>query len=95
VQFEYDPDKSVANLLKHGIDFEEAKELWNNVTVTIPSTSELEEPRWLVIGTIQGKHWTAVIADRNPATRLISLRRSRKEERQLYEKNCKNYSEGT
>ena len=95
MEFEYDPHKSAANLLKHGIDFEEAKELWNKPVVTIPSTSDVEEPRWLVIGSIHGEPCTAITADRNPITRIISVRRSRKAERQLYEKTYKNYSEGT
>ena len=94
MEFEYDPHKSAANLLKHGIDFEEAKEIWNNVVVTIPSNSEVDEQRWLVIGRIQGTYWTAIVADRNPTTRIISVRRSRKAEIQVYEKTRKNQSEG-
>ena len=93
--FEYDPTKSAANYLKHGIDFDEAKELWKNVVLTIPSSSHVEEARWLVIGRIRGKHWTAIIADRNFAKRIISVRRSRKLERELYEKSCKDHSQRT
>ncbi len=45
----------------------------------------MDEPRCLVIGMIGGKHWSAVIIDRNDNIRLISVRRSRTEEVELYE----------
>jgi hypothetical protein len=94
VEFTYDPDKSLANLLKHSIDFEQAQELWNNRTVIIPS-KHVDEPRSLVIGRIEGLHWTAITAEREGTTRIISVRRSRKDERQLYEEKCKDHDEGT
>ena len=95
MNFAYDLHKSAANLLKHGIDFEEAKELWNNRTVSVPSTADLEEPRWLVMGRIRGLNWTAIVARRSETTRLISVRRSRKNESQFYEEKCKDHNEGT
>ncbi len=45
----------------------------------------LDEPHYLVIGLIEGKHWSAVITYRNDNIRLISVRRSRTEEVLLYE----------
>lgn len=44
-----------------------------------------DEPRYLVIGLIAGKYWSAVITYRGGNTRLISVRRSRTEEIALYE----------
>jgi len=38
-----------------------------------------------VIGKIAGKPWTAVVTDRGSALRLISVRRARKKEAQIYE----------
>ena len=85
MSFEYDPDKSAANKSKHGIDFDEAQALWDDPErVEIPAR-EMDEPRYLVIGMIAGKHWSAVITYRSEAIRLISVRRSRKEEVELYE----------
>lgn len=75
--FEYDPAKSARNRLKHGIDFEEAKRLWEGMVVTVPSLGEYGELRYVAIGTIDGKHWTAVITLREGRVRIISVRRSR------------------
>ncbi len=83
--FEYDQDKSAANKAKHGIDFEEAQALWDDpVMVEIPARV-VDEPRWVVIGRIGAKHWSAVITRRANNIRLISVRRSRDEEVDLYE----------
>lgn len=83
--FEYDDDKSQANLAKHGIDFQDAQALWKDPNLLeIQATSE-DEPRFLTIGLIGSKHWSAVITYRNGAIRLISVRRSRKREVELYE----------
>ncbi len=46
---------------------------------------DLDEPRFLVIGKIADKHWSAVITYRGENTRIISVRRSRDEEIELYE----------
>lgn len=83
--FEFDETKSQANLLKHGIDFVDAQALWNDPRLLeIPAKTE-DESRYLMIGLINGKHWSAVITYRNTNIRLISVRRSRPEEVTLYE----------
>jgi uncharacterized DUF497 family protein len=85
MKFEYDPEKSAENKRKHGIDFEEAQALWeDSALVEIPARTS-EEPRWLVIGVIGQKHWSAVVTRRDENIRLISVRRSRKEEVRIYE----------
>ncbi len=70
---------------KHGIDFEEAQELWSDPAVVEIPARVTDEPRWVVIGKIGEKHWSAVITRRNENIRLISVRRSRDEEVELYE----------
>jgi len=85
MRFEFDPNKSLANLLKHGIDFDVAQNLWNDPDLLEIPAKTTDEPRSLVIGKIDGKHWSAVITDRNQIIRLISVRRSRPEEIALYE----------
>ncbi|HBA66190.1 MAG TPA: toxin [Methylococcaceae bacterium] len=83
--FEYDDDKSQANLEKHGIDFHAARKLWDDPDLLeFPAKSD-NEPRFLVIGRIATKHWSAVVTYRNKKVRLISVRRSRKKEVELYE----------
>ena len=83
--FEYDPGKSADNKRKHGIDFETAQRLWADAgLVEIPARTT-DEPRWLLIGKIDDKHWSAVITRRADNVRLISVRRSRDEEVAIYE----------
>jgi len=83
--FEFDDRKSRANLSKHGINFLDAQLLWNDPNLLeIPAKTE-DEARYLVIGKIDGKLWSAVITYRGTNIRLISVRRSRNEEAILYE----------
>lgn len=83
--FEFDESKSQANLSKHGINFIDAQLLWNDpMLLEIPAKTE-DEPRFLVIGLIDGKHWSAIFTYRGKNIRLISVRRSRTEEVTLYE----------
>lgn len=85
VEFEFDHDKSGANREKHGIDFVEAQSLWRDpLRIEIPARTE-DEPRWLVIGRVGGKHWSAVVTYRGERIRIISVRRSRNEEVDIYE----------
>ena len=85
MDFEFDPAKSASNLTKHGIDFTEVQALWQDVIrVEIPARTT-DEPRWLVIGQIEGKHWSVVVTYRDQRIRIISARRSRREEVALYE----------
>jgi uncharacterized DUF497 family protein len=83
--FEFDETKSQANHLKHGINFIDAQDLWNDPRLLeIPAKTE-DEPRYLIIGMIDEKIWSAVITYRGVNVRLISVRRSRIEEVVLYE----------
>jgi uncharacterized protein len=83
--FEYDPDKSAENRRKHGLDFEEAQALWaDSALVEIPARVT-DEPRWVLIGKIEQKHWSAVVTRRGDNVRIISVRRSRHEEVAIYE----------
>ena len=83
--FEYDEHKSAANKDKHGIDFEEAQELWRDADLLEIPARTADEPRWVVVGKLGGKHWSAVITRRGGNVRLISVRRSREEEVKVYE----------
>jgi uncharacterized DUF497 family protein len=83
--FEFDERKSQANKKKHGIDFTEAQELWSDPDLIEIPAKTVDEPRFLAIGRIRGKHWSAVITHRGVRIRLISVRRSRTEEVALYE----------
>lgn len=87
MEFKFDPNKSASNKAKHGIDFAEAQELWNDPHLLVIEAHSTDEPRFLLIGTIRGKHWSAVVTYRGNKVRIISVRRSRKEEVELYEES--------
>ncbi len=84
--FEFDPDKSAANRAKHGIDFEAAQMLWIDDDRIEADARSNTEPRIAVIGLIEGKHWTAFITVRGEAIRIISVRRSRNDEVEEYDR---------
>ena len=85
MEFEYDEVKSKGNKEKHGIDFVEAQLLWDDPDrMEIPAKTE-DELRYVVIGKIGENHWSAIVTFRENRIRIISARRSRKEEIEFYE----------
>lgn len=85
ISFEFDETKSRTNLEKHGIDFIEAQSLWNDFDLVEIPVNTLDEPRYLIIAKHAGKHWSGVITYRDQNIRIISVRRSRKQEVEYYE----------
>ena len=85
ISFEFDQIRSISNLEKHGIDFVQAQKLWNDPDLLEIPAKTSDEPRFLLIGQINQKHWSAIITYRQSNIRIISVRRSRKEEVDLYE----------
>ena len=85
MKFEYDSTKSKSNKQKHGIDFNEAQTLWEDIDLLEIQAKEMNEPRFLVIGKIADKHWSGIITYRGENIRIISVRRARDEEITLYE----------
>ncbi|PFG10756.1 MULTISPECIES: BrnT family toxin [unclassified Marinobacter] len=84
-EFEFDDHKSKANLEKHGIDFESARTLWEDPYLLEVRAKAMDEERFLLVGRIGEKHWSAVVTYRGRRIRMISVRRSRKKEVELYE----------
>ena len=85
VEFEFDPQKSEINKTKHGIDFVDAQALWKSKIVYLGAKDALEK-RYLVIGTINHEHWSAIITYRGARIRIISVRKSTPVEINTYEK---------
>ncbi len=85
MEFEFDPRKSDSNKQKHGIDFYEAQALWDDPDLIEIPVKTIDEPRYVVIGKRTEKHWSGVITYRVEKIRIISVRRSRKEEVEIYE----------
>ncbi len=83
--FEYDPAKSRTNKIKHGIDFEEAQALWADAdSIRLAARSDTE-PRFVAVGLINGRFWSAFFTYRDKAIRIISARRAREKEIAAYE----------
>ncbi len=85
MNFEYDKNKSDMNSLKHGINFIEAQKLWLDEKLIEVELSFPDETRWMCVGKISSKHYSAFITYRADTTRIISVRRSRKKEIFNYE----------
>ncbi|MGI9318152.1 MAG: BrnT family toxin [bacterium] len=85
LSFEFDSRKSNSNLKKHGIDFVEAQLLWLDPNLLEIPAKTIDESRYLMIGKILDKHWSAIITYRNKNIRIISVRRARDEEIGIYE----------
>ncbi|WP_304232071.1 BrnT family toxin [Jiulongibacter sediminis] len=83
--FEFDLDKSESNHQKHGIDFYQARELWLDPDLVEIQAKNIDEARSMFIGKIDEKHWSAITTYRDGNIRLISVRRSRNNEKELYE----------
>ena len=74
--FEFDAEKSAANLAKHGIDFETAQALWQDLNRTEIDVVRNDELRTLATGLIDGQLWTVVYTLRGEIVRIISARRA-------------------
>jgi len=84
LEFEYDPEKSKINEANHGIDFNDARRLWLDGKGLVVSARSVTEPREAVIAELDGTLWTAIYTLRGESIRIISVRRSRDEERERY-----------
>jgi len=85
MQFEFDIAKSGSNRQKHGIDFVEAQALWDDPDMVEVPARTVDEPRHLVVGRIGQTCGSAIVTYRGDRTRIISVRRSRPEEVDIYE----------
>lgn len=82
--FEYDPNKSLANKEKHGIDFEEAQSLWLDPRGVEIDARTVGESRKLLIARLDKVVWSAIFTLRNGAVRIISVRKARRNEKEIY-----------
>jgi len=86
MNFDWDEEKSRTNQDKHGIDFETAKNLWlDEDQIEIYAPHPIENRR-IIIAKYHNKIWAAIYTIRNDTIRIISVRRARKREVNLYEK---------
>ena len=85
MQFEFDTSKSERNLKKHGIDFFQAQLLWEDPERIVIPARMVDEPRYMIISKFEEKLWSCIFTIRDDNIRIISVRRSRKEEVEIYE----------
>lgn len=85
MDFEFDPNKSAANKVKHGIDFVEAQKLWEDPDRLLVPARTQGEWRFMLVGKLSQKHWSAIFTYRSESIRIISVRRAREEEVSAYE----------
>lgn len=84
MEFEFDEAKSVSNKLKHGIDFSQAKKMWEDPERVIIPARTADEPRHLIIAKIEHITWSAIYTMRKEKIRIISVRKSRQNEKEIY-----------
>lgn len=88
MKFEYDENKSQINKEKHGIDFVDAQNLWQDENALIVAANIIDdEVRYALISIYKDKCYTAIFTIRDEIYRIISVRRCRKNEERNYEKN--------
>jgi uncharacterized protein len=87
MEFEFDPEKSASNKDKHGIDLVEAQAHWvdDGLALSMSKANHTGEERFLAVGRIDGRYWTAICTLRGEAVRIISVRRARKEEVEFHD----------
>lgn len=84
-EFESDAAKSASNLVKHGIDFVSAQQLWDDPKLALFPAEERGERREMAYASYDGKVWTAIFVRRGHRLRIISVRQARNHEVNIYE----------
>ena len=83
--FEWDENKRMRNIRKHGIDFLRVTHMWLGIVIeTRSSQTEHDEIRFVATGMIEEICITVVYTWRGQNRRLISARRARDYEREHY-----------
>ena len=82
--FEFDKNKSTSNKVKHGIDFTTAMKLWDDPNRLEIPAQWVNESRFLLIAVLEEEYWSAVFTKRNNKIRIISVRKSRRNEKEIY-----------
>jgi uncharacterized protein len=88
MEFEWNPDKAVLNLEKHGISFLEAATVFNDpLSVTFPDPDHsIGESRYIIIGVSRfGQLLVVAHTDRGEKVRIISARKATRQEKKFYE----------
>lgn len=82
---DFDQNKSQWTKMTRGIDFVEARKLWEDPeAIEGPANLVGNEERWLKVGRIAGKFWTVGFTIRNEKIRIFMVRPARQDEKDAY-----------
>ena len=85
-EYEWDDAKAAANLVKHKVGFEQARRAFADVFLVEreDDTEDYGEPRYNLLGMVDGKVLFVIYTVRGDITRIISARGAEPHERRLY-----------
>ena len=85
--FEWDENKRLSNIDKHGIDFEDARKIFNGITLTFQDNRfDYKEQRFITMGLLGEVVVLAAHTEINDVIRIISMRKATKNEQKLFYK---------
>lgn len=84
MSFEWDPDKNNANIIKHKISFEDAKDIFSGYVMETEDPRAYGEPRLWAIGETSEVVLFVVYTWRGQNRRIISARQASRKEREIY-----------
>lgn len=89
MKFDWDEHKNKINIQKHGIDFNDAIDIFNHAMLTMEDTREAYgEVRWVSVGWLKALVGVVVYTEQvGDTTRIISARKATKQEVKQYEKS--------
>jgi len=83
--FEWDENKNINNIKKHGIDFNDSAKIFSNPMVTkVDDRKDYNEKRWIGLGRLENTIVILAYTKRGKNIRVISIRKANKSERKIY-----------
>jgi len=87
VRYEWDQAKNRTNFAKHGLDFNDAEQVFAGPCVTFEdSRFDYGEERLITLGLLAGRVVIIAHAPRGEGTRIISMRKANRREQEIYHK---------
>lgn len=86
MDYEWDEAKNSANLIKHGLSFADAEEVFSGDTLTVrDGRKDYGEPRFATLGTLRGRVVFIAHTVRADNVRIISMRKANEREQKIYQ----------
>jgi uncharacterized DUF497 family protein len=85
MEFKWNEKKPRANILDHGFDFVDAKEVFKGFTFTIEDDRfDYGEERFITLGLLKGTVVVIAHTEKGNEVRVISMRKATKHEQKIY-----------